>query len=309
MDPTPESIHPVSAARAQLDRGFRFEEGGTLARALDSYREALQASATPLEQAEAHLRIARVYRAMAEWTRSREESNEAVRLAQLAGDDDLAAEALNVELGSLQGQGLLDEADAIGQRALELAKSQRVRGITLQNLGRGAAERRDFATSDRYFNASIEAFRQANYERGLAVALVNASRAALDRGDIARSVEIGGEGIAIARRLNSLEVLLTAVQNQAAAFMAQGRLDAAENLLTEALGYFTTARNPIRQAECLELMGQLSEKQNDWETAARCYKRASDLAGAANDQPLIERLAVRINAATSARRARDIDGR
>jgi tetratricopeptide (TPR) repeat protein len=309
MEPTPESTRAVSPARAHLDRGFRFEEGGTLERSLDAYREALEAATSSVEQAEAHLRIARVYRTMAEWTRSREESNEAVRLAQSAGADDLAAEALNIEIGALQGQGFLDEADAIGRRAMELAKSPRVRGITLQNLGRGAAERRDFDTSDRYFDESINAFREANYERGLAVALVNASRAALDRGDVERSIQIGVEAIAILRRLNSLDVLLTAVQNQAAAFMLLGKLEAADDLLTESLGYFTTARNPIRQAECLELMGQLAEQRSDWDTAVRCYTRAGDLSGAANDQPLNERLVKRIATAVAARRARDLRGR
>src|SRR5581483_11591539 len=213
---------------------------------------------------------------------------------EAAGADDLATEALNVEIGALQFQGFLDDADALGRRALSLARSPRVRGITLQNLGRGAAERRDFATSDRYFDESIEAFREANYEFGLAVAYVNASRSALDRGDARRSVEIGHEAIAIARRTNSLDMLLTAVQNQAAALVALSELDAAESLLTEALGHFTSARNPVRQAECLEIMGQISELRSDWETAVRCYVRARDLATASNDQPLMQRLVRRI---------------
>jgi tetratricopeptide (TPR) repeat protein len=309
MEPTSEQSRAVSPTRTHLDRGFRFEEGGTLARALEIYHEALAAATSPAEQAEARLRIARVYRTMADWTHSREESTEAVRLAQVAGLDDLAAEALNVEVGALQGQGRFDEADNIARRAFDLARSPRVQGITLQNLGRSAAERRDFDTSDRYFDESIKAFRSANYELGLAVALVNASRAALDRGNAARSVEIGREAITIARRLNSLDVLLTAVQNQAAAFVATGMLDSAEGLLTEALGHFTSARNPIRQAECLEIMGHMSELRSDWETAVRCYSRARDLARTADDQPLSARLGQRITAAGEARSARDDRGR
>jgi tetratricopeptide (TPR) repeat protein len=133
------------------------------------------------------------------------------------------------------------------------------------------------------------------------VALGNASRAALDRGDAARSLEIGDEAVAIARRLNALDILLTAVQNQAAAFMATGKLDSAESLLTEALGHFTSARNPVRQAECLEIMGQLGERRSDWETAVRCYKRASDLAAGANDKLLTDRLRKRLELAASMR--------
>ena len=290
MEPTPEPSRAVSVARAHLDRGFRLEQAGTLDRALDEYRKALTTAASPDDEAESHLRIARVYRSTADWERCRQHSDKSVEIATAAGLDDLAAEALNIEFGALQSQGRFDEADAIGQRAIALARSPRVRGITLQNLGRSSAERRDFKTSDRYFMESIDAFRSANYELGLAIALGNASRAALDRGDAQRSVEIGNEAITIARRLNSLDTLLTAVQNQAAAFMATGKLDSAETLLTEALGHFTSARNPIRQAECLEIMGQIGELRSDWETAVRCYTRAGDLAAGAKDNPLAERL-------------------
>lgn len=294
MESTSDPSRGPSAARSHLERGFRFEQAGTLDRALESYREALIAGASPLEQAEAHLRIARVHRTRAEWDLSRAESTEAVRLATESGDQDLAAEALNVEIGALQHQGRYEESDALGQQAIDLARSPRVRGITLQNLGRGAAERGDFARSDAFFANSIEAFRAANYEIGLAIALVNAAKSALDQGRADRSVEIGREAIAVARRLNALDVLLSAVQNQAAAFVALHEVESAELLLTEALGHFTSARNPVRQAECLEVMGQMSELKNDAETAARCYTRANDLATQAGDLPLIGRLTTRL---------------
>jgi tetratricopeptide (TPR) repeat protein len=290
METSSEPGRTISAARAHLDRGFRFEQAGTLERALEAYGNAINAMPDATELAEARLRIARVYRTMAMWERSRAESREAVRIAESTGCMDLAAEAMNIEIGALQMQGFFDEADRLAQEALIRATSPRVRGITLQNLGRSAAERREFEKSDRYFDASIEAFRMASYEVGVAVALANAARAALDRGDTARSLEIGLEAIGIARRLNALDVLLTTVQNQAAAHVATGDLDSAEALLTEALGHFTTARNPVRQAECLEIMGQISETRGDYGTAARCYGRARDLATSANDLPLMQRL-------------------
>ncbi len=99
-----------------------------------------------------------------------------------------------------------------------------------------------------------------------------------------------------ARRLNALDILLTTVQNQAAALVTTGRLDAAEGLLTEALGHFTSARNLVRQAECLEIMGTISEQRPDFDTATRCYLRARDLAVAASDAPLVDRLSSRLEA-------------
>jgi tetratricopeptide (TPR) repeat protein len=306
MEPSTERGRALSAARAHLDRGFRFEQAGSLERALEAYRDALAARPTPVEEIEGRLRIARVYRGMASWEQSRTESTEAIRLANVIDAHDLAAEAMNVEVGSLQTQGFFAEADAIALVALERAQSSRVRGITLQNLGRSAAERREFAESDRYFSASIEAFRSTNYDVGLAVALSNAAKAALDRGDAERALEVGDEAISLSRRLNALDVLLVAVQNQAEAFVALGNLDSAESLLTEALGHFTSARNRMRQAECLEVMGRLSERRDDDSfTARRCYERARELALEVGDGPLAERLAQRLAALGVSRSAGD----
>jgi tetratricopeptide (TPR) repeat protein len=283
-----------AAARAHLDRGLRLEQAGNYERALEAYGEALVAAPGAPEQVDARLRTARVYRAMADYPRCVAEAREAVRLADEIGAHDLAAEAMNVEVGALQVQSEYAAADALALQALERAQSPRVRGITLQNLGRSAAERRDFATSDRYFTESIDAFRAAKYDVGLAVALGNAARAALDRGDAERSIEIGRESIAIARRLNALDILLTSIENQAAALVALGNIESAESLLTEALGHFTSARNLLRQAECLEIMGQMSELRTDRETAIRCYTRALELATAAGDPTLGERLEGRL---------------
>ncbi|MFI5229460.1 MAG: hypothetical protein ACHQWU_10345 [Gemmatimonadales bacterium] len=289
---------PVGSARSHVDRGLRFERAGVTVRALEAFREALAAAATPAEEAEARLYIARSLRTLSEWPASHEEARTAVRLALEIGDHDLAAEAMNIEVGALQLQGFFEEADAVARRAIEFATSPRVRGITLQNLGRGAAERGDFTTSDGYFTESIAAFREAGYEIGLAIALTNAAKAALDRNDVERSIAIGNEAIALARRLGVLDVLLTTVQNQAAAYVATGNLDSAEGLLTEALGHFTSAANLVRQAECLEIMGDISERRPDHATAARCYARARELAESAGDRPLVERLTRRLGQLT-----------
>ena len=131
------------------------------------------------------------------------------------------------------------------------------------------------------------------------MALCNSAKAALDQNDARRSLAIGEEAMAIARRQNALDLLLTVTQNQAAAYATLGSFDAAESLLTEALGHFTSARNATRQAECLELMGQLSERRGgDRETAVRCYRRAVDLAVLGKDPTLTARLNTRLDALT-----------
>jgi tetratricopeptide (TPR) repeat protein len=296
--------HPQAespAVRARLSRGFQYEQGAANQRALDEYRSALDSATTAGDEAHARLRIARILRSMSEWESAIAEAHHAASLAASAGNEDLAAEAMNIEITIHQIRGEFQNADALSAQALQRAQSPRVRGITLQNRGRGAAERGDFAAADQYFAESVEAFREAGYDLGMAVALTNLSAVARDKGDAERALEIGREATALCRRLNALDTLLIAVQNEASALVALGRLDQAEQLLTEALGHFTSAKNLIRQAECLEVMGRVSERRSDLETALRCYERARKLASDLGDAPLLERLNREIKRCTAAR--------
>ncbi|HEX7020786.1 MAG TPA: hypothetical protein VF159_12280 [Gemmatimonadaceae bacterium] len=290
-----ESLNTPSAAQAHLDRGFRFEQAGSVTRALESYNDAIAASGTSLDEAQARLRLARVLRSLSRWDEAVREAREAVRIALESRADDLAAEALNVEIGVHLLRGDFGPADELANRAMVMAQSARVRGITLQNRGSLAALRKDFSSAERLFAESVAAFRESEYDLGLAIALVNAAAAARDMDDAKRALRLSEEAADLCRRINALDVLLVAVQNQASALVALGQLDEAEARLTEALGHFTSARNPIRQAECLEIMGEMAARRaGDVETAMRCYGRARDLAVAAGDRLLAERLTHRI---------------
>lgn len=290
-----ESLNTPSAAQAHLDRGFRFEQAGSVTRALESYNDAIAASGTSLDEAQGRLRLARVLRSLSRWDEAVREAREAVRIALESRVDDLAAEALNVEIGVHLLRGDFGPADELANRAMTMAQSARVRGITLQNRGSLAALRKDFSSAERLFAESVAAFRESEYDLGLAIALVNAAAAARDMDDAKRALRLSEEAADLCRRINALDVLLVAVQNQASALVALGQLDEAEARLTEALGHFTSARNPIRQAECLEIMGEMAAlRAGDVETAMRCYGRARDLAVAAGDRLLAERLTHRI---------------
>ena len=297
-DATPP--YGVRTARTHLDAGFRFEQAGMTGRALDAYRAAFQDAAArgdAIDEAEARLRMARVYRSLAQWADALREAQAARELARGAGENDIAAEAMNVEVGVHQMRGDIDEADAIADEALRLSTSPRVRGITLQNRGTNAARRGNLADADRLFGESVDAFREAGYELGIAIALTNAAVSARDAGNVERALELGKEAIAACRQVNALDVLLTATQNQAHALLRLGRIDEAEGLLTEALGHFTSAKNVIRQAECLEVMGELNlVRDGGAQAARRCFEHALALAQSASERQLVDRIAGRLAA-------------
>jgi len=289
-----------SPASQYLDRGFRLEQAGTATRAAESYRHALTLDPSPVEAAECRLRLSRALRALAQWDEAIEQAREAERLGRAIGDDDLAAEALNAEAGVHLMRGDFEVAESLARCALVDAQSARVRGITLQNLGYVAAARKEYPRAKNYFADSLQAFRESGYELGIAVALNNAAAMSRDMGDPNRALELSRESAAICRRLNALNVLLAAVQNQARALAELGSFDEAEGLLTEALGHFTSAKNVIEQAACLESLGDLcAARSGDAQTALRCYQRALDLATAAQDRALSDRLRERVSSMRS----------
>jgi tetratricopeptide (TPR) repeat protein len=294
---SPQMEPPPLSAQAHLDGGLRYEQTGMAAKAIAAYEAALAVGDDPRVQADAHLRLARVYRAESEWELAVREARLAVQLAEAARSDDLVAEAMNVEVGVYLMRGELDAADALAVQAIARAQAPRVQGILLQNRGSIAAQRRDFVSARALFAQSVDAFHAAGYELGMGFALTNAAAAALDAGDAARALELSEQAAEVGRRLGALDVLTTAVQNQAHALVALGRADEAEAPLGEVLGHLTVSSNVLRQAECLEVMGELYALRPGYgDTAARCFEIASTLARRVGARALSERLMKRLAA-------------
>jgi tetratricopeptide (TPR) repeat protein len=263
--------------------------------AIAAYEDALRASITPLERAEVHIRLARVHRIVSNWMDAIREATEAARIAMEAGDGDLAAEAMNVEVGVYQLRGDFDAGWRLGKRALDHARGPRVRGMLLQNLGAIAAQRGEFHTAERCFTASMEQFKAARYEIGMSVALNNASAAARDAGDFERALELAVLATEVADRIDAIDMRILARQNEAHALLELGRLPKAEVLLSEALGHYAATKNVLRHAECLEIMGRIDELKPGYRDAARkCYELAVSMARAVDDRTLVERLGRRL---------------
>jgi tetratricopeptide (TPR) repeat protein len=299
--PSPSSEPPRRLARpavyappTDLELGFRYELAGLTRRAIAAYRAALVTARSATERIEVHLRLARVHRSASQWEDAIEEAREAVRLAQDAGADDLAAEAMNAEVGVHQLRGDFEAGDALALRALGRARAPRVRGMLLQNRGAIAAQRGDFAVAERLFAESVEAFRTDGYEYGTVVALTNGSAAARDAGDPHRAIDLGRQAAVVARRLHAHDLLGLALQNQAHALVDLGARDDAEELLNEAYGHFSSTDNALRMAECLEVMGAInSGRAGCHDVAVRCFSLAHRLAEQVGARPLQERLAQR----------------
>ena len=277
--------------RTHLDSGASSEHAGLSDQALDAYTRSLNAAASQSERAESLIRIARVHRTCSRWEQSLALARDAEKIATAAGAFDLAAEAINVEAGAQLMRGLLDDAAALIDRALPMVQSPRVRGITLQNKAVIAGRGGDRTAARALWDESIAAFRQASYEIGIAVSLINAAVLAQESGELRRALDLNNQAITLARSIIAHDLMLSAVQNQAHVMVKLGWFDKAQTMLTESFGYFTTAGNTLRQAECLEIIGELNSMQTgDIQTARRSLELARSLAAKVEDRALIDRI-------------------
>ena len=269
----------MATARELIEQGIRYETGGVLERALNSYRDAaLAAESDTRAHAEALRREADVLRSRCAWDESIQAARSSAAIATDAGYDDLVAEALNAEAAVFQSRGQLDHASQLYEKMLGVTADLRIRGIALQNLGAIAAMEGDFARAEERFVESFECFQRGGYTRGVVFSLNNYGRAALDRDatDVAHPVLVRAE--TVARDLMDLDLLALVRLNLAECLLRRSEVAEAEELASAALGYFGTTENHWRRVECLRLMGDIAIVQNRLDSARNFFEAALRLA-------------------------------
>ena len=264
--------------REFLSEGRRSQQLGALDRALECFRRAVDATDDPSLASEAWRRISSVRRAQCRWDDALEAAHRARSLARRAHDADAMAESLNCEAAVHMNRGEMGVARPLLEEAAEVSGSDRAMGITLQNLGFVAARTGDLDGAERYFEVSAAHFRRAGYRWGEACVLNSHAGAALDRGDYRLAESTAQRAIDAAREVEDLNLLALATQNRAEALAKLGDLSTAEDLLSEALGYFGAAGDHMRQVDVFKLLGDICIRRGDPTTARRCFEKGLELA-------------------------------
>ena len=278
-------------AREQLDEGLRRERGGVLDAARTAYESAIREADSPDVRAEALRRLSGVHRAQCRWDEALEAARESAFIARDAGLDAFLAEALNAEAAVHLSRSDFAAAKPLLERILGLTRDARLRGIALQNLGSVAAQTGELAVAEQRFAESQEAFHAAGYRRGEALALNNQGRVALERGDIAQAARLLPQAVALAWTVEDVDLVALSTLNHAEALAALGELERAEELISSALGFFTSSGNDWRRVECLRLLGDVLTRRGDRGTAAACWRQGLAVArriGAPGERRMLE---------------------
>ena len=274
--------------REQLEEGIRLERSGQLARALEVYHNVATTTKTPGILAESLRRKSGVYRQQCDWDAALKAARESAQAALRAELPELFAEALNAEAAVYLSRGDFVAARPLLEQILAIVTDDRILGIARQNLGNIAAQDRQFDVAKEHFLRSRDHFARAGYRRGETIALTNQAAIANLCGNYEEALEAALEASEQARELGDFELIALSAINHAEALAGLDRLAEAEDLASQALGFFGIEGNRYRQSGCLRVLGDISLKQKRYANAARCYERALKMAEGIDAQ--IERI-------------------
>ena len=175
-------------AGAMLRAGRSHDRAGRLDQALTAYSEAIELAELDRDRAvlvEALRRKAVVHHRRNETGLARELCQRSYDEAVALGDRVLAGEAMNALGGFRMQLGDLDEAGGTFRDALRLAVSDNsLLGRIHQNLGILANIQGQYDDAMEHYQLSLEAFKQAEDERGTAIAYHNLGMIASQRGQL-----------------------------------------------------------------------------------------------------------------------------
>ena len=263
--------------RASLVSGLHAERAGDLERALVAYVEAAESHDSDI-RAEALTRLADVHRERCEWDDASASARKAQEVAREAGLERRLMEAVVAEANIDVSRGDFARAMPRFQEIANTSSDARLRGIAQQNIGSMLAQLGRHDAAETAMRESLQNFQEAGYARGEVMTLNNLGRLELDRKRPEAAQPLLVQAVQAAASVGESEMLAISRQNLAMALGALGTPKEAEELVAEALGYFTTCGNHWRALECLRMLGEIHEQQGQKAEARRCYERALALA-------------------------------
>ena len=254
---------PVPSAAEILHQALARERGGeaSLTEAVAGYESAINAAERTGEQtvlAEALRRLAVIQHHRNQSAQARQLCRRSTAEARAAGNDVLAAEALNALGGIDLESGALAEARSHFLRAVQLGGSSReLRARVEQNLGILANIQGDFESALACYARSLEAYRSCGDEHGCAIAyhnlgMVSAQRRLLDEAD-----RYFTQSYDIAARVDDVYLLGLCLLNHAEVHFARDRYDEAKRNAEAALERFDRIDGGVLRAQAYRVIGMV----------------------------------------------------
>ncbi|MGH7663227.1 MAG: HD domain-containing phosphohydrolase [Gemmatimonadaceae bacterium] len=281
----------ISRARPLLLEARELERAGRVSEAAEAYSAAADAAGRSTEAGI----LAEALRRLGNIRRRRHETAEAIGLYQQsqevateAGDNVMAAEALNgLALVEIE-RGEWGAARAHLHRALYLGSdSGELCGRIQQNLGIMANIHGDFVKALSHYQRSLEAFRAAHDERGCAIAYHNLAMISADRQLWDDADSYYQASLEIAESTSDVQMRGLVLLNRTEVYLARQRYEDARRSAEEALRVFDGVESRLYKAEAYKFLGMLYRETGQPALAEARFRGAIELAEMAGS-PLSE---------------------
>ena len=233
------------------------ERAACIPEAIRCYEAAIAAADRTGERAvlaEALRRLAVVRHHRNESAEARELCRRSYNVACDAGNDVLAAEALNTLGGLDLKMGAIEDARRNFRQALERGgQSRELRARAEQNLGILANIQGDLSDAVAHYERSLEAYRASNDEHGCAIAYANLGIANTDLRQYDRADDYFRQSYEIAERAGDAHLQGMCLVNHAEVHFVRGRYEEARHNAEAALAIFDQldARSNKSEAYCM----------------------------------------------------------
>lgn len=258
------------------------ERAACIPEAITSYEAAIVAAdrgGDRLVLSEALRRLAVVRHHRNESAVARALCDRSFAVAREAGNDLLAAEALNTLGGLDLAAGALAAARKHFLDAVELGRQSRELGARIeQNLGIVANIQGDFDDALAHYQRSLEECRAANDEHGCAVAYANLGIVSTDRAEFDRADSYFTACHEIAARAGDVHLEGQCLVNHAEVHIARGRYEDARHNAEAALALFDQLDARSSKAEAYRVLGMVYRDTGRGALAESRLRSAMELA-------------------------------
>ncbi len=181
-------------------------------------------------------------------------------------DDSLVVRALRVQGGMENIQGHLEAAQALWERALEIARSipdDKHEAILLHRLASVAAQRPDWESVRSYAEASLAGHRRVGFDKGEAQALTSLAEVAEVDGDPERALELLRQSHDLCDRTGFRWWQAGTLARRGGLLLKLGRLQDAEASLRQALKLSSAMRDRNAMGYELGLLAEVAARSGD----------------------------------------------
>jgi CHAT domain-containing protein/tetratricopeptide (TPR) repeat protein len=262
----------ISASVAHSKQGRR----ANAIRGLEAASELATLTNSPRTHIAALINLGMVYGLAAEYRDSARYLNEALKAAEAAGDEELAANAGN-NLGNVyRRRGQWDLALETYTKVLavnEAAGRETQVARTLNNIGLTYQEQGDFRASAEYYLRSLELKERVAPDDVIST-LGNIGSVYLLQGNHTQAIEYLDRALLLAEKAKDVRLMVGTLANTGRALIETGRYDDAEARLTRALALSEQAGLADRRGGSLSSLGHVYMERGRWDIAADYLSRA-----------------------------------